>query len=242
MNNINTKEQVAIVFGVGPGLGLSLVRNFINAGMKVGMVARNNDRLNTFTKEISSTGGQLKSYVCDVTNESDVSKTFANIQKDFGTPNLVVFNAGAYRPAEIIDIKLEDFEKCWRIGCLGGFLVGKEAAKLMITQDGGTILFTGATASLRGSAGFANLAVGKFGLRALAQSMARELGPKNIHVGHVIIDGQILSERSKKLSEERPSDKFLQPDEIAANYLQLHLQHCSAWTLELDLRPCLEKF
>lgn len=242
MNSESKKDQVALVFGVGPGLGLSLTNCFANAGMKVGIAARQTEKLSTWSSEMSDTGLQAKAFPCDVTSEENVVETFVKIQRDFGTPDLVVYNAGAFMPADVIDIKTEDFEQCWRVGCLGGFFVGREAARLMLEQGGGTIIFTGATASLRGSARFANLAVGKFGLRALAQSMARELGPKGIHIAHVLIDGQIQSERYAELAKERPEDGLLNPDAIADSYLQLHLQHRSAWTQELDLRPWTEKF
>lgn len=242
MNSENKEDQVAIVFGVGPGLGLSLANCFANAGMKVGLAARQTEKLSTWSSEMSNMGLQAEAFDCDVTSEANVNETFAKIIKDFGTPDLVVYNAGAFMPADVIDIKTEDFEHCWRVGCLGGFFVGREAARLMSGQGSGSIIFTGATASLRGSARFANLAVGKFGLRALAQSMARELGPKGIHIAHVIIDGQIQSERYAELAKERPEDGLLNPDAIADNYLQLHMQHRSAWTLELDLRPWTEKF
>lgn len=242
MNSGHKVNQIALVFGVGPGLGLALVRCFANVGMRVGMAARNSDRLQAWCTELTDEGAQIKVYACDVTNENEVSDTFNSIQQDFGTPDVVVFNAGAFMPAQVLDIKPEDFEQCWRVGCFGGFLVGREAANLMLSQGSGTIIFTGATASLRGGANFANLAVGKFGLRALVQSMARELGPKGIHIAHVIIDGQIQSERYADLAKERPEDGLLNPDAIADSYLQLHLQHRSAWTLELDLRPWVEKF
>ena len=242
MNSESKKDQVALVFGVGPGLGLSLVNCFANAGMKVGMAARQTEHLDKWSAEISESGVQAKAFPCDVTSEANVAETFTKIQKDFGIPDVVVFNAGAFLPAQVLDIKVEDFEHCWRVGCLGGFFVGREAARLMLGQGGGTIIFTGATASLRGGARFANLAVGKFGLRALAQSMARELGPKGIHIAHVIIDGQIQSERYTELAKERPEDGLLNPNAIADSYLRLHLQHRSAWTQELDLRPLTENF
>jgi NAD(P)-dependent dehydrogenase (short-subunit alcohol dehydrogenase family) len=154
----------------------------------------------------------------------------------------VVFNAGVFEPGSILSIAPGDFERCWRVGCLGGFLVGQAAAKRMAAKGAGTILFTGATASLRGSAGFANLAVPKFGLRAVAQSMARELGPRGIHVAHIIIDGQILSERNRSFEDERGPDSLLRPEAIAENYWNVLQQSRSAWTHELDLRPWSEKF
>jgi NAD(P)-dependent dehydrogenase (short-subunit alcohol dehydrogenase family) len=144
----------------------------------------------------------------------------------------------------ILETPVEEFERCWRVGCLGGFLVGRAAARAMLARvegggPGGTLLFTGATASLRGSARFHNLAVGKFGLRALAQSMARELQPRGIHVAHVVIDGQIAGPGD---NQERSLAAMLDPDAIAESYYQLHRQPRSAWTLELDLRPWVEKF
>jgi len=146
-----------------------------------------------------------------------------------------------------METSVEEFERCWKTACLGGFLVGREAVRAMLAakpggRHRGTLLFTGATASLRGGAMFHNLAVGKFGLRALAQSMAREFQPQGIHVAHVIIDGQIASERTGRSVAERGEDAVLDPDAIAETYYQLHLQPPSAWTLELDLRPYVEKF
>ncbi|MFQ5659954.1 MAG: SDR family NAD(P)-dependent oxidoreductase [Gammaproteobacteria bacterium] len=236
------KGEVALVVGVGPGLGLALVRRFAEAGMQVGMAARDGGHLKPWLEELSQAGAQAGAYSCDSSDEAAVNQTFELLQRDFGPPDLVVYNAGAFMRAEVVDIDTADFERCWRVGCLGGFLVGRAAARLMLERGHGTILFTGATASLRGGAGFANLAVGKFGLRALSQSMARELGPKGIHIGHVLIDGQILSERYADLAAERPEDGLLSPDAIAENYLQLHRQHRSAWTQELDLRPWVERF
>ena len=242
MTEDSNKNQVALVIGTGPGLGLALARCFAKTGMKVGMAARSIEKLNPWVDELSSYQGEARAYSCDVSIEEDVTKLFGQLQDDFGIPDLVVYNAGTFMPGQVVDISTEDFERCWRIGCLGGFIVGRESAKLMLERGNGTILFTGATASLRGGGGFANLAVGKFGLRALSQSLARELDPKGIHVGHVIIDGQIMSERYAHLADERPEDGLLEPDAIAESYLHLHNQHRSAWTQELDLRPWCEKF
>ncbi|MDP1716781.1 MAG: SDR family oxidoreductase, partial [Burkholderiales bacterium] len=163
---------------------------------------------------------------------------------DFGAPRLVVFNAGAFVRKGILDTTAEEFERCWQTACLGGFLTGREAVRTMLAaKKGGTVIFTGATASLRGGAMFHNLAVGKFGLRALAQSMAREFQPQGIHVAHVIIDGQIRNDaRPGYSAAERGEDAVLDPNAIAETYYQLHLQPISAWSLELDLRPYVEKF
>jgi NAD(P)-dependent dehydrogenase (short-subunit alcohol dehydrogenase family) len=233
-------RQVAVIVGVGPGLGLALVRRFARAGMAVALAARSKDRLEQLLA--GAPLEQAKAYACDATDKTAVDRLFTEVEQDLGAPEVVVFNAGAFRPGGVLEIEPQDFEQCWRIGCLAGFLVGQAAARRMVAQGHGTILFTGATAALRGSARFANLAVPKFGLRALAQSMARELSPQGIHVGHLVIDGQILSERYAHLEAERGPDSLLQPDAIAEMYYQLHAQPRSAWTLELDLRPWSEKF
>lgn len=242
MIEVNVKNQVAMIFGAGPGLGMSLARCFSGAGMHVGISTRTDEKLEAILQELNSSESRTRAYACDCTDEKSVRGVYKQLLKDMGEPDLVVYNAGAYQPAQVVDIETADFIHCWQAGCLGGFHTGREAARIMLDRGHGTILFTGATASLRGGAGFANLAVGKFGLRALSQSMARELGPKGIHVGHVIIDGQIMSERYAHLARDRPVDGLLDPDAIAENYLHLHTQHRSAWTQELDLRPWAEKF
>ena len=154
----------------------------------------------------------------------------------------MIFNAGTFEPGKVLDIDPADFERCWQIGCLGGMITAQEAAKQMLPRGHGTIIFSGATAALRGSKGFANLAVPKFGLRALWQCLARELGPKGIHVAHVIIDGQIESERHAQLAKERGPDALLKPKHIADAYMMLHRQPRDAWTQELDMRPWAERF
>jgi NAD(P)-dependent dehydrogenase (short-subunit alcohol dehydrogenase family) len=222
-------QPVAVIVGAGPGLGAALARRFATAGMAVAVARRDAGTLGKLATEI---GG--KAYACDATDAAAVENLFAAVTRDLGTPVLVVFNAGAYRPGGILDIDPRDFEDCWRIGCLGGLHVGQAALRRMAPLGAGTILYTGATASLRGSAGFANLAVPKFGLRALAQSMAREFGPKGIHVAHVLIDGQI--------GRDGGGDSKLGPSAIAEAYLHLYEQHPSAWTHEMDLRPSVEKF
>ena len=236
----NGSHQAAIVVGVGEGLGWSLVKRFARSGIHVAMAARDKEKLEKLLSEDPQ--DNVQSYSCDVADRSSVETLFEAASRDLASPNLVVFNAGAFEPGSILEISPADFERCWRVGCLGGFHVGQLAARAMVQKGTGTILFTGATASLRGSARFANLAVPKFGLRALAQSMARELGPKGIHVGHVIIDGQIRSERYRDLVTERGPDALLSPDAIADTFYQLHLQDRSAWTFELDLRPWVERF
>jgi NAD(P)-dependent dehydrogenase (short-subunit alcohol dehydrogenase family) len=228
----------AIVVGVGGGLGAALARRFAAGGLGVALSARSKATIEPLAKEI---GGAI-AVAGDATREADVEALFAAATEAFGPPELVVYNAGAFRPKGILETTVEDVETCFRVGALGGFLVGRAAGRVMAERGSGTIVFTGATASLRGSARFFNLAVGKFGLRALAQSMARELGPKGVHVAHVVIDGQIAGPYYADLKASRGPDALLEPAAIAETYWQLHAQHRSAWTLELDLRPWVEKF
>lgn len=235
-------SDVALVVGAGSGLGAALGRRFAAAGMKVALARRDEAKLAPLLNELGRNG---RGYSCDATDEAQVSELFRKVSGDLGTPSLVVFNAGAFVRKGILETTTADFERCWRVGCLGGFLVGREAAKVMVERSSGhkgTLIFTGATASLRGGARFHNLAVGKFGLRALAQSMARELQPQGMHVAHVIIDGQISGDRPGYSPAERGEDAVLDPAAIAETYYLLHQQPRSAWTLELDLRPYVEKF
>ncbi|TSA41455.1 MAG: SDR family NAD(P)-dependent oxidoreductase [Betaproteobacteria bacterium] len=236
------KSDTAVIVGAGPGLGSALARRFARAGMKVAVARRSADQLAPLIKEL---GRNASAYACDATDEPAVRQLFAAVTADLGAPALVVFNAGAFVRKGVLDTSVEEFERCWRVGCLAGFLVGREAARAMLAREAehkGTIIFTGATASLRGGALFQNLAVGKFGLRALAQSMARELQPQGIHVAHVVIDGQIEGERPGHGAAERGKDSVLDPAAIAETYYQLHRQQRSAWSLEIDLRPYVEKF
>lgn len=231
--------SVAVVVGAGPGLGAALSRRFAQGGLKVAAARRRQGEAETLAQEI---GG--RAYACDATQREHVDALFAAVAEDLGTPELVVFNAGAFQPAGVLDIDPEQFERCWRVGCLAGLHVGQAALQAMLPQGRGTIIFTGATASLRGGKNFANLASPKFALRALAQSMAREFHPQGIHVAHTIIDGQIQNEaRGGNYGEaQRGADALLKPEAIAEAYWQLHQQPRSAWTHELDLRPWVETF
>ena len=186
-------DQVAVIVGTGPGLGFSLARRFARAQMHVAMAARDAGRLETMATECSGVHHHARAYACDATHEADVADLFGRVTADLGAPDLVIYNAGQFVRRSVLDTTADEFRRCWEVGCLGGFLVGRAAARLMLDRPSpsGTILFTGATASVRGGAAFQNLAVGKFGLRALAQSMARELQPRGIHVAHVVIDGLI---------------------------------------------------
>ena len=221
-------REVAVVLGAGPGLGNALVGRFAEAGMSVGAVSRRG-----VASEVHR--DLVRGYSCDATVGEQVRSVFKRIADELGAPSLVVFNIGIWDRGGILDISEELFEQAWRTGCFAGFLVGRAAAASMLSRGSGTIIFSGATGSIRGGAEFAAFASPKFALRALAQAMARELGPKGIHVTHVILDGMIAQEGS-------PSQSLLQPAAIAETYYQLHRQDRTAWTHELDLRPFSEKF
>lgn len=233
-------RETAVVVGAGPGLGTALVRRFAQEGLTVTAAARNASNLEGFEEE--SADGRVVLTDCDATDPAHIEELFGGIEARHGPLRVAIFNAGAFARGHIVDTDPAEFERCWRVGCFAGFLTGRAAARLMQPHGQGTIIFTGATASLRGSAGFANLAAPKFALRAVAQSMARELGPQGIHVAHVIIDGGIRSPRYEELIKEKGPDSALEPEEIANTYVELHRQHRSAWTQELDLRPWVEKF
>jgi NAD(P)-dependent dehydrogenase (short-subunit alcohol dehydrogenase family) len=210
------------------------------------LVARSANRLARIAGEIESAGGRGIARVADLREESAVAKLFDDVEAEVGPIGVAVFNTGANYRASILDTPADMFDKIWRLGCYAGFLVGREAARHMVPRGQGTILFTGATASLRGAAQFAAFAAAKGGLRQVAQSMARELGPQGIHVASVIIDGMIDSQRVRERFPERvaqlPEDGMLKPAEIAEIYYQLHAQPRSAWSFEVDLRPYAERF
>lgn len=238
--NMAHRSEVALIVGTGPGLGSALARRFAKAGMIVAVAARNTDKLKGLMQELQILGGSGRTYGCDATEERSVKSLLDLVTKEIGVPNIVVYNIEHFIPGTILEIETPAFEECWRAMTLGGFLVGREAARLMVPRGSGTIIYTGATGALRGRAEYINMAVGKFGIRALAQSMARDLGPKGIHVVHVILDGGILSPRSAEGARERASSMI--PEHIAETYYQLYIQHRSTWTQELDLRPWVEKF
>jgi NAD(P)-dependent dehydrogenase (short-subunit alcohol dehydrogenase family) len=230
---------VAVVAGAGPGLGRALAQRFVQGGMRVALLARHAARLDALAASI---GPDARPLPCDLTDPDAVGAAFARVDRELGAPQCVIFNAGTYRPGAVLEIAPEDFLESWKTGCYAGFLVGQQAARRMVERGSGSILFTGATASLRGGARFANLACPKFALRALAQSMARELGPRGVHVAHVIIDGQISRPGPDGANAPNTPDAQLEPSAIAESYWQVHVQARSAWTLELDLRPWVERF
>jgi NAD(P)-dependent dehydrogenase (short-subunit alcohol dehydrogenase family) len=230
-------SKVAIVIGAGPGLGAAVARRFAREGFSVAVVAR---QPSTVEPIVQAIGG--RAYAADTTDAAAVAQLFAQVRRELGAPDVLVYNASAFQMGGILEVSPDDFERCWKVSCHGAFLCAREVVPAMLERGTGTILLTGATAALRGSARFSCLAVGKFGLRALGQSMARELGELGVHVAHVIVDGQIDSERVRARSPGRAASSYLEPDAIAETYWQLHAQPRSAWTQEIDLRPAVEKF
>jgi NAD(P)-dependent dehydrogenase (short-subunit alcohol dehydrogenase family) len=240
-------QQTALVVGVGAsqGLGAASARRFAREGLHVVIAGRTAEKLRQVAAEIAATGGSVEAVAGDASVEADAAR-FVAAAEARGPLALVLHNAGSNRRDSILELERADFEQLWREHCLGGFLTGREAARRMVPRGSGTILFTGASGSLRGKAGFAAFAAAKAGLRAVSQSMAREFGPKGIHVAHVVIDGGIegarLLARMPDLRQQRGPDGLLNIAAIADTYWQLHLQQRSAWTQELDLRPWAEAF
>lgn len=238
--------KVALIAGVGDGLGGAIARRFAREGYATVLVARTAERLARIAGDIEASGGKGVAYVADLREETAVSKLFEDVEKELGPIAIVVFNAGANYRNSILDTPAQTFESIWRLTCYAGFLVGREAARHMVPRGKGTLIFTGATASLRGSSHFAAFASAKGALRQLAQSMARELGAKGIHVASVIIDGVIDSPRMHERFPERmaqlPEQGALKPEHIAQTYWHLHSQPRDAWTFEVDLRPWVERF
>ena len=234
--------KVAVILGVGPGLGAAVARRFAHEGFAVGMMARSEVSLSATQEEVEGAGGQTLAVRADATDAGSVASAFEEVRGSLGNPEVFVYNAGAFRMGGVLEVSPEDFDDCFRANCSGAFYGAQQVLPAMVERGRGTILLTGATASMRGSANFAALATGKFGLRALAQSLAREFGPQGIHVAHVIIDGQINTPRVRAMSPDREEHTMLSPDAIAETYWQLHVQNPTAWTLELDLRPALESF
>lgn len=237
----------ALIVGVGAsiGVGAATARRFAREGFAVFIAGRTPAKLERVAAEIREAGGAVETLIGDATRTEDAAR-FVAAAEAAGPLAIVLHNAGSNRRDNILDLEQKDFEQLWRDHCLGGFLVGREAARRMVPRERGTILFTGASGSLRGRAGFAAFAVAKAGLRALSQSMARELGPKGLHVAHLVVDGGIdgarLLERYPERQKQAGPDGLVSVEAIAETYWQIHCQPRSAWTQELDLRPWAETF
>lgn len=231
-----SQTETVLIVGAGKGLSASLGRLCAAEGMQVALAARDTSKLADLVAE---TGGLAVE--CDASRPDQVAALFDQIERTFGVPDLVVYNASGRYRAAVEAIEAEKLEEALRVTAFGGFLVAQAAAVRMLARGHGTILLTGATASVKGLAGSTPFAMGKFALRGMAQCMARELGPKNIHVGHFVIDGGIASSRAQP-DDGSNDDKWLDPDAIAREYLHVHRQHRSAWTWEVELRPWVERF
>jgi len=240
------KKGVCLVVGVGEGLGSAIARAFAADGHPVCMTrrARHLEALQDVEASIRAEGGEAHALGVDARSEDEMVALFATIERDIGPLEVVVFNIGANVRFPIRETTARVFHKVWEMACFGGFLAGREAANVMVPRGKGTIIFTGATASIRGRSGLAAFASAKNGLRAVAQSMARELGPEGIHVAHVVIDGGVDGNFARSSGRDIDAllerDAIMRPGDIAAAYVALHRQPRSAWTHELDLRPWVE--
>jgi NAD(P)-dependent dehydrogenase (short-subunit alcohol dehydrogenase family) len=240
------EPRVALVIGAGDSTGAAIARRFAKEGFIACVTRRDADKLVSLVESIKDAGGRAYGFGSDARKEDAVTSLIDQIERDIGPIEVLVFNIGANVPCSILEETARKYYKIWEMACFSGFLNAREVAKRMVLRGRGTILFTGATAGLRGSANFAAFAGAKHALRALAQSMARELGPKNIHVGHVVVDGAIDTEFIRTSFPERyalkSQDGILNPDHIAENYWYLHTQPRDAWTFEIDVRPYMESW
>jgi NAD(P)-dependent dehydrogenase (short-subunit alcohol dehydrogenase family) len=236
--------KVALVIGAGDATGGAIARRFARAGFTACVTRRNADKLAPLVARIEGEGGKARAFGSDARKEEQMAALVDTIEREVGAIEVAAFNIGANVRFPIRETTARVYFKVWEMACFAGFLMGREVAKVMVPRGRGTILFTGATASVRGSAGFAAFSGAKHALRALAQSMARELGPQGVHVAHVVIDGAIDTEFIRSNFPERAAlknrDGILSPEAIAEAYWQLHSQHRTAWTHEMDLRPWME--
>ena len=243
------KSEVALLIGAGDAIGTAVARRFAAGGYAVCVARRSAEKSQRLVQEIVSSGGVARAVSTDVRDEEAVQALFAQVEAELGPVEVCLFNAGANVKSPLIETSARIFFKAWELACYAGFLTGREAARYMMPRGRGTILFTGATASIRGGSGFAAFAAAKFGLRAVAQSMARELAPKNVHVAHLIIDAAIDSEaihgRLSAATGAMPDlapDSLIQTSSVAEAYWALHNQSRDGWTHELDLRPYSERW
>lgn len=239
----NATRKTALIIGAGDYLGLAIARRFAHEGLHVVGTRRRGD-LNRLVDTITAAGGTATGVHSDARDEDQVCALIADVESNHGPIDIAVFNVGGNVRYPLLETTSRVYRKVWEMCAFGGFLVGRKVARVMLPRGRGTILFTGATASVRGGSGFSAFAGGKHALRALAQSMARELGPQGIHVGHVVIDGPIDNDNSRELFPdiyaERSEDGVLRPDDIAEIYWHLHQQARSAWTFETDVRSYAE--
>ena len=238
-------NKVALIIGAGDSLGSSIARVFANDGFTVVVARSNGDKLSELAAEIKKNGGECFFYSLDARKEDDVISLIDKIENEIGEILVAVYNIGANIRYGILETTSRKYYKVWEMAAFGAFLMGREVAKKMVPRKKGTIIFTGASASVRGKEGFAAFSGAKHAKRALSQSMARELGPKGIHVAHIVIDGAIDTPWVNELfpdyvKEKKKVDGLMNPDDIAQNYLMIHNQPKNAWTYEIDLRPWVE--
>ncbi|MFK3815211.1 SDR family oxidoreductase [Pseudomonas sp. NPDC089407] len=240
------QQKVVLVIGAGDATGGEIAKRFAREGYIACVTRRQADKLQPLLEEIRAAGGQTHGFGSDARKEDEVAELVETIERDIGPIEAFVFNIGANAPCSILDETPRKYFKIWEMACFAGFLTAQAVARRMVQRERGTLLFTGATAGTRGAAGFAAFAGAKHGLRALAQSMARELGPRNIHVAHVVVDGAIDTAFIRDSFAERyalkEQDGILDPAHIADSYWYLHTQPRDAWTFELDLRPWMERW
>lgn len=240
------KTKAALIVGAGDATGSAIARRFATEGFTACVARRNGEMLTPLVRRIEMEGGKAVPFSCDCRIEDKVVNLVKHIEQNIGTIEVAVHNIGANVNFPITETSARVFYKVWEMACFSGFLVGREVSKVMSARRRGTILFTGATASIRGGAGYSAFSGAKQGVRALSQSMARELGPQGIHVAHIVIDGAIDTKWTKEmfpnLYQLRDSDGILDPELIAENYWNLHCQPCTTWTHELDLRPWIEEW
>lgn len=244
---MDVKEQrVALVIGAGDSTGSAIARRFAAEGMVACVTRRSADKLQPLVDSICDAGGTAYAFGTDARKEEEVVALIDKIESEIGPIDVLVFNIGANVPSSILEETARKYFKIWEMACFSGFLNAREVARRMVKRQRGTILFTGATAGLRGKENFAAFSGAKHALRALAQSMARELGPKNIHVAHIVVDGAIDTDFIRTNFPDRyalkDQDGILNPEHIAENYWYLHSQPRDAWTFELDLRPWIENW
>ncbi len=241
-----SNQKVALIIGAGDATGGAIAKRFAKGGYISCMTRRNADKLQPLIDEIEQAGGTAYGFASDARKEQQVIQLIEEIESNIGEIEVLVFNIGANVPCSILEETARKYFKIWEMACFSAFLTGREVAKRMVSRQRGTLIFTGATAGLRGAAYFSAFAGAKHALRALAQSMARELGPQNIHVAHVVVDGAIDTDFIKNsfpdLYEKKDQDGILNPEHIAENYWHLAQQPRDAWTHELDLRPWMEKW
>lgn len=240
---------VALVVGAGDYIGAAIAKRFAAGGFTVCMGRRNGDKLAPLVSEIENAGGTAIGYSMDARDEDSTAEIFKTVEHDVGPIDVVIFNVGGNVRFPVLDTTSRVFRKVWEMACFAGFLTGREAARYMVPRGRGSIFFTGASASMRGNAGYGAFAAGKAGLRSFAQSLARELGPKNIHVAHLVIDAGVdtafVRDRLRQQGQDPdaiPPDTLMNPDSVAEAYWQLYHQPRDGWTFEMDLRPFGERW